>query len=274
MSAVLEVPREAIPRPRNYYVEPTFLTVEGLPTAYRRRGAGETVVFLHGAGMTRMWLPFYDLLARRFDVIAPEHPGFGETPLPPWLRGLDDVVLHYHEFFRLLDLKRVHLIGFSLGGWIAAESAAFYPEMVKSLTLITPIGLRAGVSGPDLFELGPERIWTHLFNQHDKIADVAGEPTLDEISFGYGEAIAIARLAWTPRYNIQLPRRLNRVKAPALIVRAADDRLIPDAIARKYEELLPNARSVIIPRSGHAAIVEEPEACAAAIGDFIGSVQP
>jgi pimeloyl-ACP methyl ester carboxylesterase len=274
MSAVLEIPRETIPKPRNYYTEPNFLTVEGLPTAYRRKGTGEAVVFLHGAGMTRMWLPVYDMLAQRFDVIAPEHPGFGETPLPPWLRGMDDVVIHYHEMFRLLGLSRVHLVGFSLGGWIAAEFAAFYPDLIKSLTLITPIGVRAGVSGPDLFELGPERIWTHLFNQHDKIAEFASEPNLDEISFGYGEAIAIARLAWTPRYNIQLPRRLNRVKAPALIVRAEDDRLIPDAIARQYEKLLPDARSVVIPRTGHALMAEEPAATAAAIGDFIGSVRP
>ncbi len=64
------------------------------------------------------------------------------------------------------------------------------------------------------------------------------------------------------------------MKAPALIVRAEDDRLIPDAIARQYETLLPGARSVVIPRTGHALIVEEPEASAAAIGDFIGSIRP
>jgi pimeloyl-ACP methyl ester carboxylesterase len=247
--------------------------VEGLPTAYRRKGSGTPVLFLHGAGMTRMWLPFYEKMAQEHDFIAPEHPGFGETPMPPWLRGIDDLILHYDEFLKLLNIPRVHLIGFSLGGWIAAEFASFYPERVQSLTLITPIGLRAGVTGPDLFELGPERIWTHLFNQHDKIAAVAPEPSLEEMSFGYGEGVTLARLAWTPRYNIRLPRRLHRVKSPSLIVRAEDDRLVPDAIALKYAEALPRAETAVIPRSGHALIVEEPDAAADTISTFIGRVR-
>ena len=132
----------AVARPSSpYYSEPSRLLVGDLDVAYRRAGSGEPVLFLHGAGSTRMWLPFYERLSQSVDLIAPEHPGFGDTAFPDWLDGFDDLVLHYRDFLELLSLERVHLVGFSLGGWIASELAIFYPERLKSLTLITPAGL-------------------------------------------------------------------------------------------------------------------------------------
>jgi len=266
--AIQTIAREAVPKPRNYYTEPSFLDVEGVPTAYRRKGTGKTVVFLHGAGLTRMWLPFYERMSASFDFIAPEHLGFGETPMPPWLRTFDDYVLHYHEFFRKLGLQKVNLIGFSLGGWTAAEFASFYPDAIDTLTLIVPAGLRADHPLPDVFQDGPD-LPLRLFNDLSKAIDVAPDPTPEEITFGYGEATTFARLAWTPRYNLALERRLHRVTAPALVIRAEDDRLISDEIAVKYRRALPNARDLIVPGTGHAAIHEEPQLVAEAIGRFI-----
>ena len=76
-----------------YYTEPSWLRVGDLDVAYRRKGSGEALVFLHGAGATQMWLPFYERLAENVDLIAPEHPGFGDTDFPEWLDGFDDLVL-------------------------------------------------------------------------------------------------------------------------------------------------------------------------------------
>ena len=129
-----------------FYTDPQRLQVGDLEVAYRRSGSGEPVVFLHGAGGTRMWLPFYERLSETVDLIAPEHPGFGDTEFPDWLDGFDDVVLHYRDFLDELALDRVHLVGFSLGGWIAADLAIFYPERLKSLTLISPAGLHVAGS--------------------------------------------------------------------------------------------------------------------------------
>jgi pimeloyl-ACP methyl ester carboxylesterase len=270
MTATIQpVPREAVPKPKKFYTEPSWVDVEGVPTAYRRKGSGPTTVFLHGAGMTRMWLPFYERLAQSVDLIAPEHPGFGETPMPPWLRNFDDYVQHYHEFFRKLQLTKIHLVGFSLGGWTAAEFATFYPDQIETLTLLVPVGLRAEHPLPDIFQAGPDGLPLRLFNDLSKAVDVAQEPTPDEVAFGYGEGTAFARLVWTPRYNVQLARRLHRVTAPALIVRADHDRLVSDEIALAYVRALPNARDVVIPQSGHALIQEQPDATADAITPFI-----
>ena len=125
-----------------YYTEPSFEETLGLPVAYRREGSGEAVVFLHGAGYTRRWLPMYQMMADRVDFIAPEAPGFGETALPASFRDFSDLVILYDQFLAQLGLEEIHLIGYSMGGWAAAEFASYYPSRVKSLTLITPIGLR------------------------------------------------------------------------------------------------------------------------------------
>ena len=131
-----------VPRPKNFYTEPEWLDVGGLRVAYRRKGTGEPTLYLHGAGMTRMWLPHLEALSERVDVIAPEHPGYGETEMPEWLDGFEDLVIHYDELLDVLGLEQVHVVGYSLGGWLAAEFASFYPQRLKSLTLMVPAGLR------------------------------------------------------------------------------------------------------------------------------------
>lgn len=262
----------SVPKPRNFYIAPNFVEVEGLPTAYRRQGSGEPVLFLHGAGLTRMWLPFYREMAARTDFIAPEHPGFGETPMPDWLRGMDDLIFHYDAFLDALNIDRVHLVGFSLGGWIAAEFATTYPKRIKTLTLITPMGLRVDWGDiPDIFHVGPEEILDKLFADKSKIPDVASDPSsLDEVEHLYGESATFARLAWSPRYNIQLERRLQRVRVPSLILLAEHDRLIPEAIGKRYAACLPRSRTLRIPGTGHALIVERPDEVAGMLIEFIG----
>jgi len=111
-----------------HWTPPQRIEVNGLPVAYRRKGAGPPTVFLHGAGTTQLWLPFYERMAAATDFVAPEHPGFGDTPLPDWVEGFDDLVLHYRDLLDAFGFDRVHLIGFSLGGWVAAEFGVFYPS--------------------------------------------------------------------------------------------------------------------------------------------------
>src|ERR1700734_1640218 len=81
------------------------------------------LVFLHGAGGHTGWMGFLDELARDFSVYAPEHPGFGRSDDPPWLDEVGDLAYFYLDFLEALGLDRVHLIGTSLGGWIAAAAA-------------------------------------------------------------------------------------------------------------------------------------------------------
>src|SRR3954447_21500720 len=105
---------------------------------------GAPVVFLHGAGGHTGWMAFLDELANRFAVFAPEHPGFGQSEDPPWLDEVADLAYFHLGLLQALALERVHLIGTSLGGWIAAEMAVRSTARLASLTLVGAVGITTG----------------------------------------------------------------------------------------------------------------------------------
>ena len=253
--------RVDIPKPAKYYTKPAFEGTLGFPVAYRREGSGATVVFLHGAGHTRRWLPLYKKMAEQVDFIAPEAPGFGETPLPASFRDFNDLVILYDQFLEQLEVDTIHLVGFSIGGWAAAEFASYYPRRLKSLSLITPIGLRLEDNpGVDMFQLQPEELMDRLFN--DKAVMEEYLPDADDFDEGihlYAEFSAAARLIWAPRYNLALERRLKSLLCPSLVVRAEDDRLVPNEMAEKFAEVMPASRLEMIPGTGHEVCLERPE---------------
>lgn len=267
MSYIDVVDKVDVPKPARFYTPPAFETVAGLPIAYRRQGQGEAVVLLHGAGFTRMWIPLYQMLAEKTDFIAPEQPGFGETPLPKWFRNFDDLTQLYDQLFDQLGLDRIHLIGFSMGGWAAAEFASFYPRRLKSLALITPVGLRLPDNpGVDIFQLSPPELFDRLFM--DKAVMMEFLPDGEDFEEGihlYAEFAAAARLMWAPRYNLALERRLQRLQCPTLVVGAQEDRLVPNQMSDRYAEVLPNSRLVRIAGTGHEPCLERPRLLADAL---------
>jgi len=265
----------AVPRPRHFYTEPDRVDVGEVQVAYRRKGDGEPVLYLHGNGFTRMWLPFHDKLAESVDLIAPEHPGYGETPMPDWLGGFDDLVLHYDELLDVLELDTVHVVGYSLGGWIAAELAAFYPRRLRSLTLVVPAGLRVpGQPAPNLIAMTTEAVWETLFSDPEAAQDVMPDyESMEEVVHLYGEATTFARLAWNPQYDLALERRLRRVECSSLVIRAGHDRVIPDAIAERYAELL-GARIERVEGTGHALAIEQPDTAVALIAGHVAEAAP
>jgi len=269
---------ESVAETWRYWTEPSFIEVEGLNVAYRRKGSHDTLLYLHGAGLTRAWLPLYEELSRAFDVVVPEHPGFGDTPMPDWLTGIDDLVLHYDALLDALGLDRVHLVGHSLGGWIAAYLAIFYPHRFKSLTLITPAGLRVpDAPMTDPFRLSPESaLATLLGDDASKYLDYFDRgDEIEAMIHGYAESITFARLMWNPRYDLKLDHRLARIRIPTLVVAAEDDRLIPDAHPKRWAELIPGGELQVIQGepgepTGHLAIIQRPHALAEMIGAHLG----
>jgi pimeloyl-ACP methyl ester carboxylesterase len=261
----------SVPRPRNFYTEPEWIEVGGVRVAYRRKGTGPATLYLHGGGLTRMWLPMYERLSESVDLIAPEHPGFGETEMPEWLDGFDDLVIHYDSLLDALGLEQAHLVGYSLGGWIAAEIAVFCPKRLASLTLIAPIGLRIpGKPVADIFAMDPETMGMKMFHDLTNAPEVAPDlESLDEVEHQFGELATLARLAWNPRFDPKLERRLARVASPALVVKPEHDNFVPGEMAERYAELIAGARVETIAGTGHALIVEQPEKTADLISAFI-----
>jgi len=229
-----------------------------------RGGTGEPVLFLHAAGGAATWLPFHDMLAGRgFEVIAPDHPGFGKSDEFPEVEAIDDLVFHYLDVLDALGLDRPHVVGGSFGGWIAAELALHQPQRVASLTLLSAAGLRLpGYPVTDLFLLPPAKLPETLFHNPPPPAPVpppGTPPDLDAIIAAYREATALARFCWVPfMSDPKLERRLHRIAAPTLVVAPSDDRLIPVAHARRYAALIGGADYAEVAECGHAMYFERP----------------
>src|SRR3954451_6993750 len=253
-------------------IDPRMIEVADTPTAVRRRGSGRPLLFLHGANFTGKWLPFHEELAKGADLIAPDHIGFGATPFQEWLEGFDDLVLHYEELREEQGLEAFDLVGYALGGWIAAEYATFYPERVRRLVLITPSGLRL-VSRPshDLMVMNAADHFDVLFNDQANAGQVRPDlDNVDEVVHLYGEARTVARLAWNPRYSPKLQRRLRRIASPTLIVGAEHDRVIPNEMCELYASSIAGARVERVAGTGHALVVEQPAKVARLVLDFLG----
>src|SRR6202521_538115 len=118
----------------------SVLAVRGCRIRLMRGGADSPLVVLHGASGANV-LPFMQQLAEKFDVIAPEHPGFGESDTPDWLDNIHDLAYFYLDVLDELKLKDVNLVGLSFGGWIATELAVRSTQRLASLTLAGSAGL-------------------------------------------------------------------------------------------------------------------------------------
>jgi pimeloyl-ACP methyl ester carboxylesterase len=248
--------------------------VNGIALSVQRLGSGQQMVFLHGASGVPSWLPFFDLIAGD-GLIVPDHPGFGYSPDAEWIRNVSDVAMFYLDVFEELDLRNVHVVGHSLGGWIAAEMAVRDRSRFRSLTLIAPAGIRIkGIPCGDNFIWNPEETARNLFfDQRFSEAMLARVPTDEEADILLQNRFTAAKLGWQPRwFNPDLEKWLHRAKLPTQLIWGDHDKLMPYAYAALWRDLLPQARLATIERCGHLPHVERAEEVAAIITRFTETV--
>ena len=237
-------------------------------------GSGETVLFLHGAGGLN-WYPLLELLSAGRRVLAPEHPGFGRADLPPWLAGISDLAFFYLDLLAALDLKEVHLVGHSLGGWTAAEIAIRDTRRIKSLSLLAPAGVQA-VEEPygDIFLWSPEEHARNSFYDQSLAEQrIRGLATAD-IDVALQNRAAAARLAWSPRlHDPQLAHWLHRIDVPTLVVWGEEDRICPFTCRRPFLDNIKGAQLRSLARTGHALHSEKPAEVAAVLQEFFAAAK-
>ncbi|MGH6992632.1 MAG: alpha/beta fold hydrolase, partial [Caulobacteraceae bacterium] len=211
--------------------------------------------------------PFLAALSRRFHVLAPFLPGYGETTECGEIRDMLDFTLHSFDVIEALGLIDPILAGHSLGGMIAAEMAAIAPNDVSRLALIAPAGLWLE-DHPivDIFTLLPFEMPAHLFHDPEKgAAMLTAGLKLDDPEFLKTYLVRNARqMGMAGKILFPIPERglatrLYRVKAKTLLIWGKSDRLIPPVYAEAWQELLPQSRLVEIPDAGHLAIWEKPQ---------------
>lgn len=249
-----------------------FLDVRGVRIRLREKGNGPPLLLFHGAGGPGPWRPYQEALAQQFRLLAPDHPGFGESDRPDWVETIDDLVYHYLDFLDLLHLQRVDVVGHSLGGWIAAELAVAHPEVVDRLVLVDPAGLRRlDVPVPDLFALSEEESTRLVFyDQSLAEAELSKEQSSEAIYERIKNLTTFARLSWNPYlYNPKLAHQLYRLSAPTLVIWGRHDRVIPIENADLWRQGIPHAELRVIEDCGHGPHRERPDQFVQAVTDFL-----
>ncbi len=249
--------------------------VRGTPVQMLVDGAGAPLLFLHGAGGGGRWLPFQERLAKSHAVLMPSHPGHGGSPAAEWIEHISDLAFHYLDLLDGERLDRVHLVGASFGGWIAAELATMASHRLASLTLIDPVGIKVdGWIYPFLFGMDiPEVVQTVFHDPSAALALAPPDQSVETLALQYRQGAALARVAWNPYlYDPLLRRRLARITAPTLLCWGAHDRLAPlEPCGQTWAKEIPGARLRVFDGSGHVPHLEEPEAVARAVLEFSGA---
>jgi len=254
-----------------------IMTIDGAKIRVLRGGpeggGAQPLVFLHGAGGHSGWMAFLEELSQRFAVYAPEHPGFGQSDDPPWLDGVGDLAYFYLDFLKVLGLERVHLVGTSLGGWIAAEMAVRDTARLASLTLVGAVGITAqGETIPDIFRMPVEENLRRFYADQECAARRVGDVAKADMRLVAKNQATVTRLAYRPRfYNPDLGKWLHRVDVPTLLIWGAEDGLVPPKFGEAYRSLIPGAKLAVLPAAGHAPFDEQREAFLAAFSEFIGA---
>ncbi len=239
----------------------SFVEVDGCKTHLRRGGKGRPLLFLHGASGAPVILPFMEKLAARFDVLVPEHPGYGLSDEPEWLENIHDVAYFYLDFLRKLNLSAVSVVGSSMGGWIAMEMAVRDTSRIASLVLVSPAGISApGVEPADIFLMPPEEVIRNLFfDQKLAEARLAEPMTPEALDLALKNRHTTARLAWEPRlHDPFLPKWLHRIDVPVKLIWGEHDRILPVGFVEHYKKLLPKAEIHIVKGAGHLPQAEKP----------------
>ncbi len=250
------------------------ITIAGVDLEVFQDGAGPPLLFLHGAQGFSAGHPYVRLLAGRRHLIAPSHPGFGGSSLPDWIDAVDDIAYIHLELLDRLGMDKVDVVGCSLGGWIAAELATKSPRSVRRLVMVGPVGVKTGpvdrLDVPDIFGLPQSELERLLFHDPERMRIAPASLDDEQLTTMVRNRETLALLCWEPyMHNPKLRHRLHRVTAPVLLLRGESDGLVSQQYLDGYARLLPNAKCAIIQAAGHAPHVEQPEAFADRVLQFL-----
>lgn len=266
-----------------------MVDVRGKKVEVLESGSGEPVLYLHD-----MWdlhtaqggmFPFHEQLAAKFKLLAPAHPGCGESDSIKSIADIDDLAFHYLDVLDALGLKSAAIVGVGLGGWVATEIAVRNPERVSRMALVGAAGLQMpGAQIADIFmysqhrDGGVMRDLRHLlFGDADSALANSivpdGRVNIPDEVRRYKSLTLAGRVGWEPPYlhDRKLLDRLHRIAAPTLLIWGEQDRFVPLANGRAYEANLPKAALKVLPGVGHSAILEAPEQCMALIAPFLST---
>ena len=252
-----------------------MIEIAGTKLELIERGQGRPLLFLHAGEGLAAERPWLDLLAKRYRVIAPSHPGYGNSPLIDGVGTVDDLAYLYLDLATALKLDDAILVGTCLGGWIAAEMMVRATARVSRVVLAAPLGIKlGGREDRDIADM-------HGVSRAEYLKLAWADPAQGEIDYTTlpdAELAAIARgreafavYGWKPyMHNPGLKRWLHRIDRPTLLLWGAEDRIVTPTYGEGWRQAIPGARLELIAAAGHFPHWEQPQAFVDRIVAFAG----
>jgi pimeloyl-ACP methyl ester carboxylesterase len=241
------------------------------------KGSGEQTLLIHGVNPIHPESPFLQGIQA---ILAPSHPGFGASARQPDFDTMYDLVNLYLAVLEAMPGDNVTVVGFSFGGWIAAELAVARPRKLGRLVLVDPVGIKIGGREQrdivHFFNTDPteliHRAWHDPARRPDGIHGLGWQASISE-AMTDAEMVTLARnwdslclYAWRPHmYNPQLKQWLHRIGVPTRVIWGASDRIVTPDYGRAYARLIPGADFRLIANAGHHPELEQPDAFLEAI---------
>ena len=250
----------------------TTANIAGTKLVLVRGGSGRPLIMFHDELGYPGWMKWNEELAKECEIIIPLQPGFGKTPKIEWIRNYRDLGGFYARVLRELNLDPIDVIGFSAGGFIAAEMAAADPKIFSRMVLVAPMGLKPAEG--EIKDIFPLTIRSYL---RSTVADpttpefgkiYGGEMTPEQFEAFEDARTETARIGWEPyMHNPSLGYLLEGVKKlPTLLVWGTKDAIVPRGCIKAYQKALVGAQVAEIAGVGHRPEVENS-------GEFVRIVQ-
>ncbi len=238
------------------------LNVAGERLAIVKGGSGKPLLIFHDELGYPGWMTWNETMAHERELLIPLQPGYGKTPKLEWVRTYRDLAGFYSQVVRELQLDPVDVIGYSAGGFIAAEMVAADPKIFSKMILVAPMGIKPAEG--EIMDIFPITMRTHL---RATVADPAGTPEFLKLYGGemtpeqfeaFEDARAeSARIGWEPyMHNPALPYLLRGTRTPTLLVWGTRDRVVPRGCIDEYKKAIPGARVATIEGVGHRPEIE------------------
>lgn len=259
----------------------SFTKETSIRTYYEVHGEGEALVFVHGLGSSSQdWEYQLPDFKDKFKVITYDVRGHGQSEKvkPPYSVPL--FARDLAELLDELDIEKAHIVGVSMGGWIAFQFGVDYPERAHSLTVINTWADMRLKTVEDYKNYFQRAVLFRLFSMR-KIGETLSKrlfikPEQEELRQSFIESWAKNHkpsymAAFQGGVGWTIHDKLHELKMPVLVV-AADEDYTPVSMKESYTRQLPNARLAIIEDSRHATLVEKPEEFNHVLMEFLKTV--
>ena len=239
------------------------------------------IVMLHGYSADKVvWLRFAQHLSDDYHIIIPDLAGHGETGFASqWDYTMEAQAERVAKLLSSLDIDRAHVIGNSMGGFIAAQFALMYPERTLSVTPVDPAGVptpqpskmeKMLAQGRNPFLVENAEQFTEFYHMTMAQPPWLPQMVLDAMAENYrARAPELDAIFADIQRSPLLTDRLGDIESPALILWGDQDALIHVSGAQRWHELMPNSELTVWKGIGHMPMLEIPEDSARRYREFL-----